>query len=465
MAWKAIKVYDDYPDGFTETVDYKILCCGNIEGNNNKFYAIEIQKNPDSGEHRIFTHYGRINTSNVWDYRGPMSLAEAQKEFDKIVNKKLKGKNVKDPDGTMRREKYELVDTPSPTVGSPNIRGKTVQNVRSKDSARAIVEHSKSKFTPDIQRLLLQFAQENIHQITTMTSISVTANGLETALGPVTEEHVDKARGALTEIQKHLVNGVADPSNKDVRLANNLYYSLIPHDFGRKITQTDWILDDSKLIQEFDILDQLAAAVQLGLNDQSDVSDQFNKLDTEIQLASPAIMAEMNKLVEGTKKHTHLGRWRVKNVYEIKINKERERFDKIGQKIGNVKEYFHGSQNKNLLSISIGGLIIPPHNAGHVTGRMFGDGIYGASSSTKSLNYSVGGWSGQSNKFNNAFLLRVKFAMGKTYEPNSSMYGGAPSGYNSVSAWARKTGLLNDEFIVYSLPQCTITHLIELEER
>lgn len=465
MAWKAHKLYDDYPDGFIETIDYKILCCGNIEGNNNKFYAIEIQKNPDTGEHRIFTHYGRINTSNVWDYRGPMSLDEAQKEFEKIIKKKLKGKNVKDPDGTTRREKYELVDTPSPTVGSPNIRGKTTHNVKNNDSARAIVEHAKSKFAPDIQKLLLQFAQENIHQITTMTSISVTANGLETALGPVTEEHVDRARGALTEIQKHLINGVADPTNKDVRLANNLYYSLIPHDFGRKITQTDWILDDSKLIQEFDILDQLAAAVQLGLSDQDNVSDQFNKLDTEIEIASPAVMAQMNKLVESTKKHGHLSRWRVKNVYEIKINKERDRFEKAVQRVGNVKEYFHGSQNKNLLSITIGGLIIPPHNAGHVTGRMFGDGIYGAASSTKSLNYSVGGWSGQRNKFNNAFLLRVKFAMGKTYEPNSSIYGGPPSGYHSVSAWARKTGLLNDEFIVYSLPQCTITHLIELEER
>lgn len=465
MAWKAHKLSNDNPDGFIETIDYKILCCGNIEGNNNKFYAIEIQKNPYTGEHRIFTHYGRINSSNVWDYRGPMSLGTAYTEFEKIVKKKLKGKNIKEKDGTTRREKYELVDTPAPTVGSPNIRGKTTQNIQSSKAAHILVESSKSKFVPDVQRLLQQFAQENIHQITTMTSISVTTNGLETALGPVTESHVDRAREALNLIKSKLKGGQADPSNKDVRSANNLYYSLIPHYFGRKITQSDWILEDAKLIQEFDLLDQLETAVQLGIGSQDNQADQFNQIDTDIVIAPPAISAEINKLVETSKKHSHLSRWLVKNVYEINIHYERERFNKQESKIGNVQEYFHGSQNKNLLSIMMGGLIIPPHNASHVTGRMFGNGIYGASSSTKSLNYSIGGWSGQRNKYSNSFLLRVKFAMGKTYEPNGTQYGGPPKGYHSVSAWANKTKLLNDEFIVYSLPQCTVTHLIELEER
>ena len=127
-------------------------------------------------------------------------------------------------------------------------------------------------------------------------------------------------------------------------------------------------------------------------------------------------------------------------------------------------DLFHGSTNYNLLSILLNGLIIPSQGSGiTITGRMFGNGIYGASSSTKSLNYSMGSWTGKKNKHPNAFLLRVKFAMGKVYESTQS--GSSPRGYDSVAAYAQKTGLQNDEFIVYGLDQCTITHLLELERR
>ena len=119
-----------------------------------------------------------------------------------------------------------------------------------------------------------------------------------------------------------------------------------------------------------------------------------------------------------------------------------------------------------MLSIALNGLIIPPTGAAHVTGRMFGNGVYAASCSTKALNYATGFWGGGRNRTPALYMLIVKFAMGKEYVTESFRYEGAPSGYNSVWGKASRRGyggLLNDEYIVYDLSQATITHILELE--
>jgi poly [ADP-ribose] polymerase 2/3/4 len=466
MAAKAIKLYDDSPGTYTKTLKHTVLCCGNIEGNNNKFYSIEVQQDPGSGDYRLFTHYGRINTSNVYDMRGPWkSQYEAEKEFDAIVKKKLRGKNIKEDDGTSRRENYELVELVSPTVGSPNVRGKATSSIASQVSASQIIQEA-SRFDADVQRLIDQFAQENIHKITSLANITLTANGLETALGPVTTTTINDARRALNDLKDIMDSeGRIDPDKPITKSSNNFYYSKIPHHFGRKITKDDWIITDAKLVEEYDLLDQLEASVQMGLTTNTNAAKQMSNFETDIEPLDKKdkYYKELVNLVRGTRKHGHLANWDVKNIYIVKIGKERERYEKAEPKYGNVQRFFHGSQNANLLSIMLGGLIIPPVSAGHVTGRMFGNGIYGANSSTKSLNYSTGGWSGRRNKFSNSFLLRCNFAMGKTYEVGGSTHS-PPSGYDSLSALSSLGSLYNDEFIVYKLEQCTITHLIELEQ-
>jgi poly [ADP-ribose] polymerase len=463
---KANKLYNDDPGRYTETVLWKVLSCGNIEVNSNKYYVIEIQHDPIAGDYRLYTQYGRIGSSGVYDERGPWSSrAPADTEFNKIVAAKQKGK-------TGDTSKYEIVETLSPTVGSPNIRGRAVENLTIDKAPDIIISRAASKFDPSVMQVLKQFAQENIHRITSTTSLSFTSAGLETALGPVTESHIARARAELSQIQT-LVKEHGEGQNllgatgKEIKLLNNKYLSLIPHTFGRKIQQSDWIIDDRKLIEEFDLLDQLEAAVKLGLKSDNTEQEAFKELDTHIEpLTDKDEYEKLVTTVNATKAHSHLSRWHVKKIYKVIIDKERNRFATLGEtKFGNPGEFFHGSQNCNLLSIMLGGLIIPPHNASHVTGRMFGNGIYGANSSTKSLNYSVGGWSGRGNKFSNSFLLRVTFAMGKTYEPTRSMGSGPPAGYDSISAFAKNTSLANDEFIVYKLEQCTVTHLMEMESR
>jgi len=470
------KVKSSDVGSFTETKKFKVLHCGNVEGNSNKFYCIELQHSPSTGSYRLFTHYGRLGMSEVFGIRDdtkeepnrPITdFLFIDKEFDSIVKSKLRGKSIKDGRGVddSRHENYEEVSTFSPKVGSANIRGQSVAIASSK---KASVDTSNIN-NPKIVKLINQIVDENIHNITTLTTLTLTSNGLETPLGPVTKEQVAKARAALIKLQSLLgKNDKMDSNLIDVRTTNNLYYSLIPHSFGHKITIDDWILESKKLIEEFDLLDQLESAVQMGSSLNQNASQRLSAIGIDIEeLINRTEYDRLQHYVANSKANNHHGldvwNWKVRDIYSIKIPNERSRFETTSKRLGNIKELFHGSKNCNILSILKNGLIIPPHNAPGVTGRAFGNGLYGACHSTKSLNYSTGWWSGSKNRYNNAFLFITLFAMGREYIVKSATYNDPPQSYDST--WARSgsnSSLYNDEFIVYNPNQTTITYLIEM---
>lgn len=465
---KSIKTLTGDSGEFSETVKYQVLFCANTSGNNNKFYCLEIQKNKNN-YYRLFANYGRLGISEVFDIKVKKDdnlitdLNEAEQEFAKIIKDKLRGKTVKDEKtGQSWRENYEEVDTFAPTVGSSNIRGKS--NVVVKTSKAAV--DTSSITNTKIVKIINQIVDENIHSITHATALTLTSNGFETPLGPVTKEHVQKARTALDNLKSMMKNDKLNNESTQVKSSNNLYYSLIPHDFGRKIQESDWILDVGKLTQEYDLLDQLESAVTMGSSLNATASQKLNALSIDFdELDDRKECQRLTDYVHNSKAGNHRGadvwNWKVGNIFKVRIPNERSRFETTGLKLGNVKELFHGSKNCNILSILMNGLIIPPCNCPTFSGRMFGNGIYGAHHSTKSLNYSTGFWGGSvRNKCTNSFLFIVKFAMGKYHIAKSSM-SNVPSGCDSI--WAQSGGgLYNDEYIVFKLHQATITHLIEM---
>lgn len=472
---KSSKMFSHSSADFTETVKHKVLHCANVDGNNNKFYSIEIQKNPSTGEYRIFTHYGRLGISDVYEMRGPVdsgSLYVAEKEFESIVKKKLRGKTVKDDSGNARTEKYVEVSVVSSNVGSTNVRKNgdgvskkiSASNGTAKKAFGSIIDVM--NFEPTVKTLLHQLLAENVHNITSRTSITVTSSGMETPLGPVTSEHVDKARNVLMDLKGVVSRGASDSF---VRNLNTHYFSLIPHPFGRKITDNDMILTDVKLADEFDMLDQLDAAIQVSNVTTDDSSS--NHFGVNIELLNPTSreFTQLADRVEKTRRHSQLKTWKVDKIYSICNEKERDRFINGGyarlKNDGPCFDLFHGSKNSNIFSLLLNGFMIPPVNAGYVTGRMFGNGVYGASSSTKSLNYSTGYWGGVSNKYPNSFLFITKFAMGKMFETESTHTDGPPrgKGYNSLYAKAGRS-LQHDEFIVYNTDQTTLRYLIEFKK-
>lgn len=468
---KSKRVPDNSNNGYTETLEYKVLHQSNTSKNANKFYVIELQKHPKN-QYRVFTHYGRLGITNVYEVReecaGCLIKDEsiAKKEFDTILREKLRGKTAVDKEtGEKVKESYVIVDVAIPTIGSENIRGKAEKKV----SVNLKTAIDTSSYDPAVSKLVDQLIEENVHNITSLTSLKFTSNGFETPVGSVTPDHVKKSRDPLTELNKLLDKNGKVEINRDVRDLNNLYFSLIPHPFGRKITESDLILDSVKLQQEFDLLDQLETAVQMGSAMAGNAKSKMDALGTDIELLEDkSEWARIKNYIESSKAGNHRGSnvWEYKplRAFKIKIPNERKRFEVNGKKKGNVEEVFHGSASSNCLSIMHGGLIIPPVNAPHVCGRNFGAGVYGASNSSKSLNYSIGYWGGRKSKNSNAFLFLADFAMGKTYITQESCPKGAPPGYDSLWAKAGRT-LYNDELIVYDLSQCTLKYIVEMANR
>ena len=131
---------------------------------------------------------------------------------------------------------------------------------------------------------------------------------------------------------------------------------------------------------------------------------------------------------------------------------------------------WHGTRSANVVGITKRGLLVRPSGAIH-TGSMFGDGKYFAWQSTKSLNYTDGGyWTGGRSKNTSRFMFLLDVSLGKMFTaPRSSFYNKAPNGYHSIYGKAGSSGWLrNDEMITYDCQekdtQSRIRYLFEVTD-
>ncbi|MCP4341348.1 MAG: WGR domain-containing protein [Desulfobulbaceae bacterium] len=451
---KSRKVHSYVPENFTETLEFQVLACGNVENNNNKFYCIEIQKDSTNGLYRLFTHYGRIGMTNVYEVRDniegvPVSdagFAMLEKEYHAIIKKK---------------KKYKPVDTQEPTVGSENIRGKSM--VKSTAGSKGDLKIL-DMFDDRLVKVFIEKVwQENIHNITNMTTMSVTSSGISSPLGALTLSHIQEAMGVLEDIQ-----ACYKGDQEWLQEGCSAYYSMIPHSFGHIVPQSAIIDDDKKFMVEYDLLKQMESVLQV--TDDTDDEEDLPELGMDIALLprENPLWDDLDQQYTSSRAncHSHLKGWKIQNIFEVDHRASRKMYDDGPERYKvETMRLFHGSRACNILSIMMNGLIVPPSTAGHVTGRMFGDGIYAASASTKALNYATGWWSGDRNKHPEAYMFVVEFAMGEIEYPTRPKYNGASQGFDSIWAKKEKTNLANDEFIVYNTCQAKITHLLQLKER
>lgn len=134
-----------------------------------------------------------------------------------------------------------------------------------------------------------------------------------------------------------------------------------------------------------------------------------------------------------------------------------------------VRLFYHGSKVENWWSIMKQGLSLNPNAS--VTGKMFGNGLYFASESRKSLNYmDTAGSVWNNGQRDSGFMAIYSVALGKCCKPTGALRSnfGAndlPNGCLSVYADKNMTGLRNDEYIVYRQEQCTIKYLVEMTKQ
>lgn len=398
------------------------------DANSNKVWKADLYEDGN-----VYCEWGRVGASNHQSktFSGGKSYLNK-----KVAEKKKKG--------------YVEAKTISENTT------KVVSNVHSIAKAQIQVDN------PVAQKLIDRLVAANVHQITANSQISFNENSgvFQTPLGVVTQEGISEANKILGNINGLLGQAGSPKFYNTV----NEYLRIVPQSVGRTVKGfIDQNFSSAEGIKrQLDLLQSLEVSFQT-LSQKPDATPQevLEKVfDVGIAVLDQNQEFErLKKKFYETKKSMHnYDNVHVKNIYEVDIREMSKNFDK--DKVGNHKEFYHGTSIANCLSILKSGLKVSPPSTAAIAGKLFGNGVYGADCSSKSLGYSLGRW-GQGASRDGAWLFICDFAMGKAYEPTSYGIRGIPQGYDSCVALARKTGLHNNEFIVYKNHQVKIKYLIE----
>ncbi len=362
---------------------------------------------------------------------------------------------------TKEREKLKKGYTPAKVIDAAApvaSAGATIAKSNLHEIAKSQILRSSG--SPVLDKLIERLVKANVHKITSSTNITLNdATGLfQTPLGIVTPDAITDARNLLATTVPYVKNG--DYGKELSRLVAQ-YLNLVPQNIGMRFNVQKILPDIAAIQKQNDILDSLEASYKAitsskkSAKGDTKAEDAEQVFKVELDLETGADAQRLIKWFETSKKSQHgFDRIKVVNVFKVKINDMAAAFNP-----DNPTEVFHGSSMANVLSILKAGLKISPPATAAIAGKLFGNGIYGAINSSKSLGYTFNTW-GQGGVGDAGFLFICDFSMGRCY--TTTAYGcRKPIDYDSVWAKASAGGLYHDELIVYQERRVNPKYLLE----
>lgn len=451
----------DFPTTYKVTRRWEGNCTEVIK-NSNKFYHAEIQV-ADNGSARIFTMYGRVGKNSTEEYRYYSSEDACLTDYESLIRKKRDRK--KNP--------YREVDLAITSIGSDA--AKQIKKLMS--ISLDIKENKTSNLHPEIQRLVSGWFGS--------TGNFIEMN-LKCPLGQLTREQINKGRSILDKCKENI--SIKNVSISVFDSLTSQFYSLIPHVLPYRIDANTLRLNTiDRIMEKHHVLDTFLDAKNVAsvLNKNIVVDEQYKKLNAKLEWINPSdpIYIWIEKLVHETRatNHNFLGKIKVFNIFKITRNDELNNFmftvEKIASEVGkflekprftkldrpdldkderklftsaNVWPLWHGTKPQNMVGVITRGLLIRPSGVVY-TGSMFGDALYHAENSSKSMNYTGckgAYWSGR-DKNDRVFLFLEDVIVGKPYvTKRSQFFKNPPHGYHSVYA-IPGAGLYNSENMTY----------------
>lgn len=464
-----------------------------IVSNSNKFYNLEIVKASDNNVY-LYTQYGRVGGTKAKEYRLCSDQSDAESEAAKIIKSKVKKGYVE--------IKLAKVDVGSDLAQAKVDTSTKVSVEALKKMGVKVEEAEPSKLHNEIGDLVRTWFG------VTQEFIELNLDTKKCPLGQLSVDQIDKAKQILDEAR--LIIHAPKTDVLELNKLTNSYYSNIPHNFGYGKINADVLrLDnDDKVNKAFDILDIFSDAknVQSVISKKSAVDSQYATLNADLSYIDPTdpVWKWLDTMLHETRAHNHsgLGKLKTHKIYKVSRHQEEAHFLKAAEKIAkecgkhepssvysklvksrpdvpkelrdlyakaNISPGWHGTRRANMIGITTKGLLIRPSGVVHA-GSMYGDGVYWATNSTKSINYcDVRGsyWAAGTNKTAYLFLGDVaygnyKYANGSHYYNRKNI---APC--HSVFAQGGKSGVLNDEIITYTPSgpdqQHCLRYIIEFE--
>lgn len=276
-----------------------------------------------------------------------------------------------------------------------------------------------------------------------MSALNYDANKLP--LGKLSKATIARGFQALKDLSV-LLDKTDATSRREVEELSNLYFSVIPHAFGRNrppvIRDNNFLKKEIELLESLSDMKEAAAILKSTLKEDNDVSKldrQFAGLNmNEMTPLDPKSQefTELSNYLNNSKGATHHMTYKVDDIFRIERQGELERFEQseFSKIASNRRLLWHGSRVTNFGGILGQGLRIAPPEA-PVSGYMFGKGIYLADMSSKSANYCCSWDSGGT-----ALLLLCEAELGDPlYElTDSSYHAGEEAKANGMySTWGK----------------------------
>lgn len=414
-----------------------------VNANNNKFWEIEIDT---SGT--VTSRNGRVGSAGQQRVLGQGQRLMASK----IREKERKG--------------YKEIEIVGATKSPDAVNGSDLISAAERDIGRG---------DPVISELVRDLAAMNRHQILAASGgkmdIDLSTGIISTPVGVVTDANIQRARVLLQGFVPFVRSG--DFEAPDFISPLEEYLMLVPQKVG---AQRGWhrafINDVEALTRQGALLDQLESSISIATQRVADArgavkSAPSKVFDVTLTLSEDAgLMDRVRQFYERGRQQRHASySFRPTRIYTVDLGSMAMDYAADGGKLGGIQELWHGTRAHNVLSILKSGLIIPKRGGSiHVTGRMFGNGLYFSDQSTKSLNYAAGYWDGGSGD-RRCFMFLADVAMGRHWNPDQT--GGdlkPPPGYDSTFARGGRDGVLNNEMIVYRTAQANLKYLVEFQK-
>ena len=442
----------------------------------NKQYHAELHLSKTNSQAQIYTMWGPTGGHQTEDWRHYNSLADAEKDFNSIIKSKTK-------------KGYREIDVAQRAIGSQEAKSITkvveLKNLDDTGLPKSILHKETQRLVSELMGATNQFVIKT----------------LKCPLGQLTNKQIDDGRARLNSAKDIVEKNKTSQNDKDKLLElTNEFYSLIPHNLGSgaRGQMTELLLNTKEKInqKEYD-LDTLLDAKDLNIElTGNDVDLKYKSLDTEISFIehNDELFNWLNGMIHETRasNHRHLGKITLLNAWYINRNGERDKFNNTAERIAkecgkqvypdkmetlvktrpdgnpdlfkkaNVIPLFHGTRTENLTGILKKGLLIRPSGV-VLCGSMYGNALY-MGKSTKSINYTnikSSYWASGSD--DRAFLFVTDCILGSQKIATGPGFYSKDNIKPNHSVWAQggRSGVINDEFMLYTTNQNNLKYLLE----
>jgi hypothetical protein len=208
---------------------------------------------------------------------------------------------------------------------------------------------TESKLPQSLQDLVGYLYEESKYAITSTTGATVTERGIETAVGVLALEQVEKAERVLHEMNIEL--NKPTPSDDVMEKLSNQFYTLIPH----KSHTSNQMHRQMLLIRTLDQLQQKQELVEL-MRDFMHATANQNAAAHLLDNQYAALRNEIAQLDRHSFEFQRLERELIEsqydgkreaeivNIYSLNKGAETNSFKDKANRVGNVKQLYHASR-------------------------------------------------------------------------------------------------------------------------